>query len=124
MYVQFSTCQHFDTALLLEEFVVMVGTLPVKCVPPWCLTLLPVCCLILGAERKSLLNKGMTAKHVFQCSQEQLFQEELEELSACAHCHMSLYSYRMGSGALCVCLDNPILCSAYPKLCLWKNGIL
>lgn len=50
----------------------------------------------------------MTAKHVFQYSQEQLFQVELE-LSACAHCHMSLYSYRMGSGALCVSGEpNPL----------------
>lgn len=83
MYVQISTCQHFDIALLVE-FIVMVGTLPVKCVPPWCLTLslLPVCRLILEAETKALLNKGVIAKHVFQCSQEQLFQVELQELSA------------------------------------------
>lgn len=38
MCVQSSTCQHFDTALLVE-FIGMVGTLPVECVPPWCLTL-------------------------------------------------------------------------------------
>lgn len=31
----------------------------------------------------------MTAKPGFQGSQEQLFQVELQELSACVHCHMS-----------------------------------
>lgn len=34
MYVQISTCQHFDTALLPEEFVVVVGTLPVRVCHP------------------------------------------------------------------------------------------
>lgn len=103
MYVQISTCQHFDIALLVE-FIVMVGTLPVKCVPSWCLTLslLPVCRLILGAETKSLLNEGVIAKHVFQCSQEQLSQVELQELSACAHCHTSVQLQNGFRSTVCV----------------------
>lgn len=43
----------------------------------------------------------MTEKHVFQYSQEQLFQVELE-LSACAHCHMSVQLQNGFRSTVCV----------------------
>lgn len=47
--------------------------------------LFPVCRCLLGAETKSLFNKGMIAKHGYQCSQEQLLQVELPKRPQLVH---------------------------------------